>query len=375
MQYDLAERLPAEIMDWTDEEKVAACAHFESFANYKYDEYQQYKPGRRFLESFVLWLRQFETKDERRTAYEFVRDRIVFISEAEMNHLVELAFPMHLRPHLIKLAKRDTGYSRFHVREITNSIPYQQHRRRTLVLGMSDGARTGQFRRVNSYDITNEHIWHAYDISTDKAEDLKQELIKDIANLNEKADKDDLQAEPSFETIVLLDDFTASGKTFLRKEKGKWKGKIHKVLNMLEDKNKVLGSLMCDSEIRVIVIFYVATTQAIECLKYLLKKRGFVRGEVEFHVVHCLDSEQKLTPPRDKGILGLVENDKYWDKRADDRHAKIGGTSCRKGYAGCALPVILSHNTPNNSIFLLWAEEHRSVQGLFPRVSRHRTFG
>lgn len=375
MQRNLAERLLAKIMSWTNEKKAAECAHLEDFANYKYDEYQQYRPGRRFLESLALWLCQFETENERRIAYEFVLDRIVFISEAEMNHLVELAFPTYLRPHLFNLVAQDLGISSFHVKKIANSVSYKQHRRRTLVLGMSDGARTGQFRRANWCDITNEHIWHAYEISADKAEDLRQELEKDIASLNEEVSEGNPQSEASFETIVLLDDFTASGKTFLRKEKGKWKGKIHKVLKMLEDKNEVLDSLMCRSDIRVIVIFYVATTQAIECLKRLLKKRGFARGKVEFHVVHCLDSGQKLTRSRDKGILSLVMNDKYWDESADDKHARIGGRSCRKGYAGCALPVILNHNTPNNSIFLLWAEESRKIQGLFPRVSRHRTFG
>jgi hypothetical protein len=29
------------------------------------------------------------------------------------------------------------------------------------------------------------------------------------------------------------------------------------------------------------------------------------------------------------------------------------------GYANCALPLVLEHNTPNNSISLLWADRRR----------------
>ena len=46
------------------------------------------------------------------------------------------------------------------------------------------------------------------------------------------------------------------------------------------------------------------------------------------------------------------------------------------GYADCALPLVLSHNTPNNSISLLWADttvEPQSLNrlALFPRYERH----
>jgi hypothetical protein len=45
------------------------------------------------------------------------------------------------------------------------------------------------------------------------------------------------------------------------------------------------------------------------------------------------------------------------------------------GYANCALPVVLEHNTPNNSIPLLWAEtEGKSgvkMHPLFFRRDRH----
>jgi hypothetical protein len=48
----------------------------------------------------------------------------------------------------------------------------------------------------------------------------------------------------------------------------------------------------------------------------------------------------------------------------------------RLGYKECALPLILEHNTPNNSISLLWAETTgahgaHAMRPLFRRVTRH----
>jgi hypothetical protein len=65
----------------------------------------------------------------------------------------------------------------------------------------------------------------------------------------------------------------------------------------------------------------------------------------------------------------------YYDERVFDVHLAVGGTTdVRLGFAGCALPVVLAHNTPNNSVFVLWGPEDLRFNGLFPRVSRYREF-
>src|SRR4051812_23567153 len=91
-------------MNWSDAEKAAQRAFLQDLARYKYDEYQQYAPGRRFIESLALWLRQFQTETDRRAAYEFVRKRLIFISTAEMRYLVDLSFAAAIRPLLIARA-------------------------------------------------------------------------------------------------------------------------------------------------------------------------------------------------------------------------------------------------------------------------------
>ena len=76
MRKDLAETLLASIMGWSDASKATERARLESFASYKFDQYQQFSPGRRFIESLALWLGQFDAGDERQVAYDFVRNRL-----------------------------------------------------------------------------------------------------------------------------------------------------------------------------------------------------------------------------------------------------------------------------------------------------------
>lgn len=371
MKRELAEKLLAQIMEWSDAEKASERAALDVFAAYKYDEYQQFTPGRRFLESLALWLRQFEKVEDRRAAYDFVRRRLVFISDAEMNHLVELAFPTLVRPRLISKAAEEANLEPFRIKAVMQTLEYRKLLRQTLVLGLSDGARTDRFRRANPLNISNEQIWHAYDVSNLKAEDLGTELTKDLRKiLGEEPEASDAK----FRTVVLLDDFTASGTSYLREDdEGGWTGKIPKTIRMLEQRDG-LGALIADEGVQIIIVIYVAAAQAIEHINGLLPKTTFNKGQIEFKVVHELNEETRLDASRDTKIFSLVEAEESFDTNADDEHGKVGGTSVRYGYANCRLPIVLSHNTPNNSIFLLWADEVHKIQGLFPRVSRHRKF-
>ena len=85
-----------------------------------------------------------------------------------------------------------------------------------------------------------------------------------------------------------------------------------------------------------------------------------------------------ISPANSDGFaasLTILDNPKYYDPAAFDEHIEVGGTStAQMGFAGCALPVVLSHNTPNNSVYMLWGSEAHGFPGLFPRVSRHKEF-
>jgi hypothetical protein len=72
--------------------------------------------------------------------------------------------------------------------------------------------------------------------------------------------------------------------------------------------------------------------------------------------------------------------DKYYDhalfKRLEKHCREAGMNTMKLGYAYGALPVVLEHNTPNNSIPLLWAETAgdgrvHAMEPLFFRRDRH----
>ncbi len=372
MQQVLAENLLARIMDWDDATKARERARLELFAAYKYDQYQQFAPGRRFLESLALWLRQFKKGEEREVAYEFVRKRLVFISNEEMNSLVDLAFPTIVRPFLLRDAAEAAGVSAFRSKAIADSVSYRCLQRQMLVLGLSDGARTDRFRRVNAESISHEQVFPAYDVSDKKAGDMAAKLRQDLGQL---LDSEPTPEEARFRYVVLLDDFTASGLSYIRRDddSGEWTGKIPKIVEEL-GRDDGLGQCIADDNVRVLVVLYIGSKQAVEQIEESLQCISFEKGTVELKVVFELDHTSRLDPGSEEALFGLLHKEEYFDELADDEHAEVGKSTMRLGFADGRLPLVLSHNTPNNSIYLLWAEDGHKVLGLFPRVSRHKRF-
>lgn len=372
MRDELAEQLLAKVMGWNQSEVTRERLILQDMARYKYDEYQQFAPGERFIESLARWLKQFKP-DERRHAYAFVRKRLVFFSAAEMRHLVTLAFPTLIRPRLLEMAARESGIDPSRVKEAIKSPAYKVLLRQTLFLGLSDGAQTDVFRRVNA-DISNEQIWHAYDYSELKAASLGRELRKDLAKLLER---DPTEEEAKFRLVCLLDDFTASGKSYVRpgKDGMSYEGKIATIIRRLRKTDEELSKFLPSNGLQALIVIYVAAAQAIGRLRQDLPKLASTGESINLAVVHELDNSVRLEAPGDAVILKLAQQEKQFDKRAETEATKVGGEDVRFGFADGRLPVVLSHNTPNNSLYLLWAEPWHDVRGLFPRVSRHRDFG
>lgn len=373
MREPLAERLLATVMKWSPEDVANERPLLQAMAALKYDEYQQFAPGIRFVESLALWLRQFETDAERRIAYDFVKSRLVFFSSAEIGHLVTIAYPDYIRPLLISRTAQTTGLSRHRVVQISNSKDYKVLRRQCLFLGLSDGARIDTFRRATNAELSHEQIWQTYDVSTGKGGSILSELRKDLVTLLGPANNADMLL---FRMVFLLDDFSGSGLTYLRKDDdGKFTiGKIAKFQEQLKSKDG-LGKLVDSNDLYVGIVLYIATRHAVEHLKESLAElfHPFPKLEYDIHVVNMLEDDVSLNVASDKDFLDLSNS--YYDSNAKNVHTLIGGTDeVKYGFAGCALPLVLSHNTPNNSMYLLWANpEESKIRGLFPRVSRHRS--
>jgi len=174
--------------------------------------------------------------------------------------------------------------------------------------------------------------------------------------------------------FFLLDDFSGSGKSYFRKTQdgGSYTGKIWKVFNDIESPDSALSKIFDKENLMICVLLYMATEQAIKYLDPLIKKLFREKGySYSLFVIQQLGEKISVhNEGQDSAFCCLV--DKYYDPDIETEATRVGGTKEVKfGFANCSLPLVLSHNTPNNSVALLWSYEHLKIRGLFPRVSRH----
>ena len=204
MKDALAEKLLAHVMQWGPQQVAAERPYLQAMAAYKYDEYQQFSPGMRFVESLARWLSQFKEPAQKQSAFDFVKSRLLFISIAEMNHLAESAYPDHVRPILLRRAALSRGINPYHVGKVAQSVAFKEVERQCLFLGLSDGARIDVFRRANR-ELSTEQIVQTHELSEGRVDDLLEALNAD------RPKKDD---PLKFRSIVLIDDFSASGTSY-----------------------------------------------------------------------------------------------------------------------------------------------------------------
>lgn len=353
------------LMGWDEKRARSEFAWLRLMSRMKYDDYQEFLAGMRFIESLADWLQQFPAA-RREHAYCFVRSQLVFLSVGEMRHLVGLFYPDTVEPRLMTRVAQLAGIRPYHVWANPEAAQlYRRLLRRTVFVELSDGARIDVFRRANEGRISNEQVITAPRINKAKWDDMLGELKRDL---------DDDAAR--FEFLFLVDDFTASGRTLLRKEDGDWKGKLQRCW---EDMASVLPTHFARTP-TVVVHHYIASSQASRAIEEMnsLKSKESAQGDwfdpVEFTWGTMLPPDFRLTPGDEPHFSELVEE--YYDDSIETRHMKVGGEDARWGFSQCGLPLVLEHNTPNNSIALLWAEttggtNRHPMRPLFRRRHRH----
>jgi hypothetical protein len=376
MRNDIAQALMLNVLEGASFEEIDdARKYFQNMAKYKYDDYQQYYPGMRFIERFALWLKQFDDEDKK-VALEFIRHKLIFISQAEMNLLVSSAFPDVIREYLIRDAADQIGESHYRVAKILASDQYKKLLRQSLFCGMSDGAKIEFFRRSNAGIISHEQIYLTHELSEERAGKMKEKLIEDLKKrLNlDQVDEEDQK----FKRVFLLDDFSASGTSYLKYElkngRQEGKGKIYAFYKSIFE-TEGLKEVFDLAQLKVYVIMYLCTEQAKNQIESnfteLQNKYGH---KPELICIHIIPNTDKLSELRDEDVVTLCTKDKYYDaEELEDEHTKKGGKNVKLGFGNCALPVVLFHNTPNNSVPLLWSyDESSKFKGLFPRIPRHK---
>jgi hypothetical protein len=381
MKQQLALRVLADAMGWDDEEAPREFAWLRLMSRLKYDTYQGYQPGARFIESLVVWVQQFP-QHERKIAYETVRRKLIFVSANELRHLIEQMYTREVQPYLVARASKHFSIPRYLVWKSAEASKWVQDAlRRTLFMGLSDGARIDVLRRANVGRISNEQVVLAPIVDHDKWRDLQKELRRD-----QPSDQD-----PKFDCVWVIDDLTASGTTLIRskevsdedtgEKKFEWKGKLCKLQAAISDAREKLGKeFPLAEQFDLCVHHYLATQDALDAAKKLSDAARSTRGvsnwfkEVHFSYGMLLSKDVKLKHPEDT-FVDLAN--RYYDKAIEDRHTEESGQKdVRLGYKGCALPLVLEHNTPNNTVALFWADTagtqgHR-MRPLFRRRTRHQ---
>lgn len=376
MRNDIAQALMLNVLEGASFEEIDdARKYFQNMAKYKYDDYQQYYPGMRFIERFALWLNQFDD-DDKKAALEFVRHKLIFISQSEMNLLVASSFPDVIREHLVRDVATQNSEPEYKVAKILASDEYKKLLRQSLFCGMSDGAKIEYFRRSNAGRISHEQIYLTHELSEERAGKMKEKLVED---LKKRLGVDEVpKADQKFKRVFLLDDFSASGTSYLKfsikngvKE---GKGKIAAFYKSIFQNESLKEAFDLD-QLKVYVILYLCTEQAKNQIEQnFTELKNLYNHKPELICIHVIPNTDKLSEFRDADVINLCNKDKYYDsEELEDEHTRQGGNNVKFGFGDCALPLILFHNTPNNTVPLLWAyDESEKFKGLFPRIPRHK---
>lgn len=388
MNSNLASQLLSSVMGWDYVGLNSERPELEFMGSMKYDAYDRFMPGTRFMSSLVQWINQFDEED-REIVFNFVKKKLVFISSTQMNYLVDLLYDSKIRPILLKKATENAQMPSYMLCNKNVQEQFNIEKRSSLVVGLSDGAHTDILRR--SAGFNNEQVLTNYYPDGKKLKDMLKNLRED--------DKLEGVANPYFRNIFLIDDFTASGKSFVRYDKKakKFKGKLSKIIDQIcakeniertdeeiaaGEKEELHLSYLLDAdqpEIHIDIMFCMATEKAVRNIRNgldeFLQKRGYNKVKYHIHVVQKLDESLSKEITDDPELMKVLEKPKYFHQNLkDDKAYKVGSvTKPYLGFDECALPVVLSHNTPNNSLPILWqdADNDQEFKGLFPRISRH----
>lgn len=361
----------SEIMRWDTQRSREEFGWLSLMAKMKYDGYEDFRAGARFVESLADWLQQF-SQENREAAYGFVRKYLIYVGPAEMNHLVELFFPETVQWRLRHAAAYRCGVPPYRVWADANATDcYYRLLRQTLFIELSDGARIDIFRRSNAEVISNEQVITAPRIIKAKWDGILEDLRK---SLNER--------EARFAFVFLVDDFIASGTTLLRWDEKKrgWDGKLARFWADLEEAGVI--STHFEPDWILCVHHYLATHRGGQAAKQrqeeaLESRHREGKGWFErvlFSYGTVLAEDFPVDETRHGEFLRLVQT--HYDDSIETEPIKRGGEDARLGFGKCALPLILAHNTPNNSVALLWAETagkdgKHAMRPLFRRRQRH----
>jgi hypothetical protein len=217
--------------------------------------------------------------------------------------------------------------------------------------------------------ISNEQVVAMAEISVNKWKSLHKKM-------QERLTARGFTNEPAqFEWVCLIDDFTGSGFSSIRQEKdGSWDGKVGKFVNDNEQRpDHKLAEGAC-----IQVHHYLATQRARQTIAERCEEitSSFSRLSFRGTFGYVLPESMTLQCSADPTLLELLT--RHYDPGIATSHTNTGSNGIALGYLEGGLPLVLEHNTPNNSVAVLWAKSKPDRQEgapnmypLFPRRQRH----
>lgn len=417
MKRELALQLLKSILPsppWTEDRLREISDELQTLAEHKYNKYEMYQPARLFFESLYLFLHKFQEED-RTAALNFVRNNLIYISRDEFQQLAHVLYYDRIRQKQLDFVAESLHIARYRLRALTESPEFAKLQRASLYVGLSDGARIDYFRRQN-LDINNEQVLAAYYVGIEKTADIGQKLAEALKIPDAK-----------FDCLFLLDDFCGSGRTLLRevvaaelasplpdfKVPPEFRGRLnydkatpslewayagpmnsHDVAELrklsvaplfqgavdtLEERcaanqTKLKGSLLriakqkdllalLSNRVRVYLSPLLATEYALSRMQPLLSRLPEPLNGLKLLPAAVISDAVRIN--KDTEPIAHLCEAYYSGEILEDEHT----SNVKYGYDGCGLPLVLHHNTPNNSLYFLW---HRKWEDpLFVRYERH----
>lgn len=236
-----------------------------------------------------------------------------------MQRVIEVFIPEMVTPHLRKAAAAEVGICPWEVWGNPNGVAdFNRLLRRSLFVGLSDGSHIDILRRANSPRLVQDQFVPMLDIGDEKWPDLGKELSSSLGQ------------DARFDNVYLIDDFTASGTTFIRQVDGKWKRKLKKFNDLVVKARESLQERFPISDSYALHIHhYVSAEQARAALE---ERVGYAKANLDnrsFEEVTIteglrLPTSLKMIGGADAAMLDLCE--RYYN---DHLYQRLRSTATR----------------------------------------------
>ena len=176
-------------------------------------------------------------------------------------------------------------------------------------------------------------------------------------------------APATFQSVVLVDDFAGSGKSILRTEPdGGSTGRLQNFADIMTAN----PNLFDGDKTSVTICLLIATSQAEAHLRASLESFPSPpwAETPRIVIVQKLTASDRIDDDSEPEFAAILR-DRYRCRVLFDENKAVGGDadSYIFGFGACGLMLVLPHNTPNNSVYLLHEERGHYVP-LFPRADR-----